>query len=132
MMEENRVAISKEISHCYVIDSIGDLQIFFEIVQIEGNPKQRIDIVNHDLQRIRLTDMHLGKCRHDPDHCYLRRQQNINRRLDARLAAAVMSIPAIKGVEIGSAFDNARLTGTQVHDEMLLSSDRESVIGSIR
>ena len=41
-----------------------------------------------------------------------------DRRLDARLAAAVMSIPAIKGVEIGPAFENARLPGTQVHDEL--------------
>jgi len=40
------------------------------------------------------------------------------RRLDARLAAAVMSIPAIKGVEIGPAFENARRPGTQVHDEL--------------
>jgi len=40
------------------------------------------------------------------------------RRLDARLAAAMMSIPAIKGVEIGPAFQNARLPGTQVHDEI--------------
>jgi chorismate synthase len=39
-----------------------------------------------------------------------------DRRLDARLAAAVMSIPAIKGVEIGPAFENARLPGTKVHD----------------
>ena len=39
------------------------------------------------------------------------------RRLDARLAAAVTSIPAIKGVEIGPAFENARRPGTQVHDE---------------
>jgi len=39
------------------------------------------------------------------------------RRLDARLAAAVMSIPAIKGVEIGPAFENTRRPGTQVHDE---------------
>lgn len=39
------------------------------------------------------------------------------RRLDARLALAVMSIPAIKGVEIGPAFENARRPGTQVHDE---------------
>lgn len=39
-----------------------------------------------------------------------------DRRLDARLAAAVMSIPAVKGVEIGPAFENARLPGTQVHD----------------
>jgi chorismate synthase len=40
-----------------------------------------------------------------------------DRRLDARLAAAVMSIPAIKGVEIGPAFENAWRPGTQVHDE---------------
>jgi len=38
------------------------------------------------------------------------------RRLDARLAQAVMSIPAVKGVGIGPAFANARLPGTQVHD----------------
>ena len=39
-----------------------------------------------------------------------------DRRLDARLAAAVTSIPAVKGVEIGPAFENARRPGTQVHD----------------
>jgi len=48
------------------------------------------------------------------------------RRLDARLACAVMSIPAIKGVEIGPAFENARLSGTQVHDEILVIGDRGS------
>jgi chorismate synthase len=42
-----------------------------------------------------------------------------DRRLDARLAAAVMSIPAVKGVEIGPAFANAGRRGTQVHDELL-------------
>ena len=41
-----------------------------------------------------------------------------DRRLDAQLAAAVMSIPAVKGVEIGPAFANARCLGTQVHDEL--------------
>jgi len=41
------------------------------------------------------------------------------RRLDGRLAAALMSIPAIKGVEIGPAFTNARQPGTKVHDEIL-------------
>jgi len=39
-----------------------------------------------------------------------------DRRLDARLAAALVSIPAIKGVEIGPAFSNADRRGTQVHD----------------
>ncbi len=40
-----------------------------------------------------------------------------DRRLDARLAAALMSIPAVKGVEIGPAFENARRSGRDVHDE---------------
>lgn len=39
-----------------------------------------------------------------------------DRRLDARLAAALVSIPAIKGIEIGPAWRNAALPGTQVHD----------------
>ncbi len=40
------------------------------------------------------------------------------RRLDARLAAAVMSIPAIKGIEIGDGFAGAHRPGSQVHDEI--------------
>ena len=48
------------------------------------------------------------------------------RRLDARLACAVMSIPAIKGVEIGPAFENARLPGTQVHDEFLTQTTQHA------
>ncbi len=47
-----------------------------------------------------------------------------DRRLDARLAAAVMSIQAIKGVEIGPAFANARLPGTQAHDPIRLQGRR--------
>jgi len=43
-----------------------------------------------------------------------------DRRLDARLAAALVSIQAIKGVEIGPAFENARRLGTHVHDELFL------------
>jgi chorismate synthase len=41
-----------------------------------------------------------------------------DRRLDARLAALFMSIPAIKGVEIGLGFAAADLPGSQVHDEL--------------
>ncbi len=39
-----------------------------------------------------------------------------DRRLEARLAQAVMSVQAMKGVEVGDAFENARLPGTQAHD----------------
>ena len=41
-----------------------------------------------------------------------------DRRLDARLAGAMMSIQAIKGVEIGAGFQYACLPGSQAHDEM--------------
>jgi len=41
-----------------------------------------------------------------------------DRKLDGRLAAALMSIPAVKGVEIGMGFEAARRTGAEVHDEM--------------
>jgi chorismate synthase len=43
-----------------------------------------------------------------------------DRRLDALLAAALMSIPAIKGVEIGDGFETAALPGSKSHDEILL------------
>jgi chorismate synthase len=43
-----------------------------------------------------------------------------DRRLDARLLWAVSSIQAVKGVEIGSAFENARMRGTQIHDEIFI------------
>jgi chorismate synthase len=43
-----------------------------------------------------------------------------DRRLDSLLAAAVMSIPAIKGVEIGDGFEVAGLPGSKSHDEILL------------
>lgn len=47
-----------------------------------------------------------------------------DRRLDARLAAAVMSIQAFKGVEIGAGFETARLPGSQVHDEIFFDEQR--------
>ncbi|BBA70522.1 chorismate synthase [Geobacter sulfurreducens] len=49
-----------------------------------------------------------------------------DRKLDARLAMAVMSIQAIKGVEIGLGFDAARRPGSQVHDEIYYDSTRIS------
>jgi chorismate synthase len=41
-----------------------------------------------------------------------------DRKLDARLAAALMSIQAIKGVEVGLGFGVAEIPGSQVHDEL--------------
>jgi chorismate synthase len=42
-----------------------------------------------------------------------------DRKLDSRLAAALMSIQAIKGVEIGDAFTQARSRGSVAHDEIV-------------
>lgn len=42
-----------------------------------------------------------------------------DRKLDGRLAAAICSIPAVKGVEMGIGFEAARRTGAEVHDEIV-------------
>ena len=44
--------------------------------------------------------------------------------MEARLGAAVLSIQAIKGVEIGHAFEVARRPGTSAHDEVRLDGDQ--------
>ena len=46
-----------------------------------------------------------------------------DRKLDARLAGALMSIHAIKGVEIGDGFETARRPGSRAHDEIELGAD---------
>ncbi len=46
-----------------------------------------------------------------------------DRKLDARLATALMSIQAIKGVEIGDAFTQARSRGSKAHDEIIPTAD---------
>jgi chorismate synthase len=46
-----------------------------------------------------------------------------DRRLDARLAYALMSIQAIKGVELGDGFESARRRGSEAHDEIFYEDD---------
>ena len=47
-----------------------------------------------------------------------------DRRLDGRIAGAMMSIQAIKGVEIGLGFKAAELPGSKVHDEIFYSKEK--------
>ena len=49
-----------------------------------------------------------------------------DKRLEARLAMAVMSVQAIKGVEVGDAFENARRKGTEAHDPITLKRSNPS------
>jgi chorismate synthase len=47
-----------------------------------------------------------------------------DRKLDGRIGAAIMSIPAVKGVEIGMGFQAARVQGSEVHDEIAMAPGR--------
>ena len=47
-----------------------------------------------------------------------------DKKLDGRLAQALMSIQAIKGVEVGLGFDMARRRGSQVHDEIFFDPEK--------
>jgi chorismate synthase len=46
-----------------------------------------------------------------------------DRKIDGLLAQALMSIPAVKGVEIGEGFDVAGRRGSEAHDEILWDAD---------
>ncbi len=47
-----------------------------------------------------------------------------DRKLDARLAHSMMSIQAVKGVEIGQGFENAGKFGSEVHDEIAFNKKK--------
>jgi len=49
-----------------------------------------------------------------------------DRKLDGRLAGALMSIQGVKGVEIGVGFESARRRGSEAHDEILLGECEKS------
>lgn len=51
-----------------------------------------------------------------------------DKRLEAKLAMAIMSVQAIKGVEIGDAFENAKRLGTQAHDAMQLVTRNSQLV----
>lgn len=55
-----------------------------------------------------------------------------DRRLDSRLAAALMGIQAIKGVEVGDGFETAARRGTAAHDEIIRNDDGKIVRASNR
>lgn len=47
-----------------------------------------------------------------------------DRALDGRIAQAVMSIPAVKAVEVGAGVDAGYLKGSQMHDELFIAKDK--------
>jgi chorismate synthase len=55
-----------------------------------------------------------------------------DRRLDGRLAQALMSIPAVKAVEIGDGISAAALPGSAVHDEILEGAGSDAALTGLR
>jgi chorismate synthase len=55
-----------------------------------------------------------------------------DRKLDGRLAQALMSIQAMKGVEIGLGFEMALRRGSQVHDEIFFDPNKDVTEGTPR
>ena len=55
-----------------------------------------------------------------------------DRKLDGRLAAMLMSIPAVKGVEVGLGFEAARRPGSAVHDPIVSAGDHARGAGFAR
>jgi len=49
-----------------------------------------------------------------------------DRRLDADIASSIMSVNAVKGIEIGCGFSSAELTGSQLHDDIILNQGKFS------
>ncbi len=47
-----------------------------------------------------------------------------DRRLDGKISSLLMSIPAIKAVEIGEGIENAGIPGSRVHDQLFFSQDK--------
>ena len=47
-----------------------------------------------------------------------------DRKLDAKLGEAILSIQAVKGFEVGEAFENAKKFGSEVHDELFFEGKK--------
>ena len=90
-----------------VLDPAAEAEIVARIDQA----KQAGDTLGGEIE-VRATGVVLGLGSH----------ASWDRKLDGRLAGMLMSIPAVKGVEIGLGFPAARVPGSQVHDPIALDA----------
>lgn len=97
----DRQRAARDRSELYTLDPGRDAEIKTEIDLAEGRGDTLGGIVE-----VRVEGVPFGLGSH----------AQWDRRLDGRLARALMSIPAVKGVEIGLGFEAARRYGSEVHD----------------
>lgn len=109
----------RDASPMYTLDPDADAQIVARVDQATEHGDTLGGIVE-----VRVTSPPFGLGSH----------AQWDRKLDGLLAQAVMSIQAIKGVEIGLGFEAARRPGSQVHDEIGYDAAQsgESHLGYVR
>ena len=108
------------------LETLRELRDSSEIYSLDpsqdDNVKQRIDQAKADgdtlggVIEVRVEGVPFGLGTH----------AQWDRKLDGRLAAAVMAVQAIKGVEIGMGFEAARRPGSEVHDAIEFHADAQS------
>ncbi|MCF8002493.1 MAG: chorismate synthase [Halanaerobiales bacterium] len=109
------------------IDNIEDIQKIIKSSKLncidQNKEKEMVDLINKvkkegnslgGIVEIRTNRMIPGLGSHS----------TWNKRLDQSISAAMMSIPSVKGVEIGNAFSNAVKKGSKVHDEIYYNDDK--------
>ena len=98
----------------------ADSEMFCCDPEAEAAMKQAIDLAKHEgntlggVVEVQVTGMPPG----------VGSYAQWDRKLDARLAMGLMSIQAIKGVEVGIGFEAARRPGSDVHDELFRDGNR--------
>jgi chorismate synthase len=101
----------RDASPMYTLDPIADKQIVARVDQATQDGDTLGGIIE-----VRVDGLPFGLGSH----------AQWDRKLDGLLAQAVMSIQAIKGVEIGLGFEAARRPGSQVHDPIHFDASKQS------
>lgn len=100
---------NRDLSELFVLDPKRD----DELKKIIDQTAERGDTIG-GIVEVRVEDVPFGLGSHT----------QWDRRLDGRLAWAVMSVPGVKGVEIGDGLSSARRFGSEVHDSIEFDRSR--------
>jgi len=105
--EEIKARVSASPLHCYDKEKEQEMMAYIDKIRKAGDTLGGI-------VEIRTSPLPVGLGSHT----------QWDRKLDGKIAQAMMSIPAVKGVEIGPAFENSTRPGSEVHDEIFYAQDR--------
>jgi chorismate synthase len=139
-LSEFEVKIGSHLVHLGGIDAVrpdpmpADINAASDASQLrtlDGDAEQRMVALIDDVKRAGNTLGGICEVVADGLPVGLGSHVSWDRKLDGRIGAAIMSIPAVKGVEIGMGFQTARVTGAEVHDEIEMAPGRP-LTGNVR